>query len=228
MSDNSFRLRLSTRAIAETENAIELIAQKDRLERAIHAQDPALSIDLSKAFLESIFKTIISDRLEEPDLRKDFFPLFNDVKSNLAFSDNVDVANKLSRLAGSIVNVTNELRNRYGAASHGNDGYHHSGLTIGDVEFVASSVDGLAAFLYQKHRETLEPENHHRIQYDDYPDFNDWIDGQYKSYSMELSDQVIINYTASKMLFNNDLEVYREMLLQYSSTENEEENDDDD
>ena len=59
----SFRLRLSTRAIAETEEAIHLIEQKERLEAAIQAQDSALSIDLSKAFLESIFKTIISDRL---------------------------------------------------------------------------------------------------------------------------------------------------------------------
>lgn len=228
MTDHSFRLRLSTRAIAETEDAIHLIEQKERLEAAIHAQDPALSIDLSKAFLESIFKTIISDRLESPDLRKEFFPLFKEVKDNLVFSNNYDVSDKLSRLAGSIVSVTNELRNRHGAASHGNDGYHRGELTIGDVEFIASSVDGLAAFLYQKHRETLEPENHHRIQYDDYPAFNDWIDGQYDAFSMQLSDQVTIEYAASKMLFNNDLDVYREMLLQYNSTENEEEDDDDD
>ncbi|TND58416.1 abortive infection family protein [Aeromonas dhakensis] len=228
MTEHSFRLRLSTRAIAETEEAIHLIEQKERLEAAIHAQDPALSIDLSKAFLESIFKTIISDQLEDPDLNKEFFPLFREVKDNLVFSVNDDVSEKLSRLAGAIVNVTNELRNRHGAASHGNDGYHRDALTIGDVEFIASSVDGLAAFLYQKHRETLEPENHHRIQYDDYPAFNDWIDGQYDSFFMQLSDQLTIEYTASKMLFNHDLEVYREMLLQYTSTENEEEDDEDD
>lgn len=227
MTENSFRLRLSTRAIAETEEAIHLIEQKERLEAAIQAQDSALSIDLSKAFLESIFKTIISDRLETPDLRKEFFPLFRDVKDNLVFSSNDDIADKLSRLAGSIVSVTNELRNRYGAASHGNDGYHRSEFTMGDVEFIASSVDGLAAFLYQKHRETLEPENHHRIQYDDYSNFNDWIDGQHNAFSMQLSDQIVIEYTASRMLFNNDLEVYREMLLQYTSTESDEEDDDD-
>ncbi|WP_215845545.1 hypothetical protein [Candidatus Pantoea bituminis] len=73
MTQNAFRLSLSTKAIAGTDSAIHLIEQKERLEAAIQAQDSALSIDLSKAFLESIFKTIISDRLEEPDLRKEFF-----------------------------------------------------------------------------------------------------------------------------------------------------------
>ncbi|MFM5239035.1 abortive infection family protein [Aeromonas veronii] len=226
MTDNVFRLRLSTQAIAETEAAIHLIEQKERLESAIQAQDTALSIDLSKAFLESIFKTIISDRVENPDLRKEFFPLFRDVKDNLTFSNNDDIAEKLSRLAGMIVNVTNELRNRHGAASHGNDGYHQSELTISDVQFITSSVDGLAAFLYKKHRETLEPDNHHRIQYNDYPDFNDWLDGQYDGFSMQLSEQLTIAYTASQMLFNHDLAMYREMLLQYNSTENEDDDDD--
>ncbi|MBJ5868223.1 abortive infection family protein [Salmonella enterica subsp. enterica serovar Derby] len=226
MTQNAFRLSLSTKAIADTDTAIHLIEQKERLEAAILAQDSGLTIDLSKAFLESIFKTIISDRLEEPDLRKEFFPLFRDVKDQLSFSDDADVAEKISRLAGTIVNVTNELRNRHGAASHGNDGYHQSALRMGDVEFIASAVDGLAAFLYKKHRETLEPDNHYRIQYEDYPDFNDWLDGQFDGFSMRLSEKVAIEYLASQMLFKQDPATYREMLLQYTSTEETEDEDD--
>ncbi|MFP2507042.1 abortive infection family protein [Buttiauxella gaviniae] len=226
MTQNVFRLSLSTKAIAGTDTAIHLLEQKERLEAAIQAQDSALSIDLSKAFLESIFKTIISDRSEDPDLRKEFFPLFRDVKDRLPFSDDEDVAEKISRLAGSIVSVTNELRNRHGAASHGNDGYHQTALSIGDVEFIASSVDGLAAFLYKKHRETLEPDNHYRIRYEDYPDFNDWLDGQFDGFSMRLSEKIAIEYLASQMLFEQDPATYREMLLQYTSTEESEDEDD--
>lgn len=219
--DNNFKLSLSTRAIAETDTAVHLIEQKERLESAIQSRDPSLSIDLSKAFLESIFKTIISDRIEEPNLRKEFFPLFRDVKDNLQFSEDDDISDKISRLAGSVVNVTNELRNRYGAASHGGDGYHQNPLRMNEVEFVLSSVDGLAAFLYSKHRDTLEPEEHLRIQYDDYPEFNDWLDGQFDGFSMNLSENRALEFTASEMLFERDAAAYREMLIQYSGTEEE-------
>ncbi|SFQ34106.1 abortive infection family protein [Enterovibrio norvegicus] len=221
MSNDTFRLRLSTRAVAETDTATHLIEQKERLESAIQEGDSSLSIDLSKAFLESVFKTIISDREETPNLGKDFYPLFNDVKQHVPFSKNDDISQKVSRLAGSIVNVTNELRNRYGAASHGDDGYHENPLRMAEVEFVLSSVDGLAAFLYKKHRETLEPDTHHRIQYDDYPDFNDWLDGQFDGFSLKLSEKINIEYTASQMLFSQDPSGYREMLIQFTSTEEE-------
>ena len=221
MSDSTFRLRLSTRAIAETDRAIHLIEQKERLESALKDADASLSIDLAKAFLESIFKTIISDREETPQFKKEFFPLFRQVKDHISLSDNDLIAEKLSNLAGSIVNTTGELRNKYGAASHGDDGYHQSPLRMADVEFVVSAVDGLSAFLYTKHRETLEPDIHHRILYDDYPEFNDWLDGQYDSYSLYLSEKTVIEYSASQLIFKQDPSAYREMLIQYTSTEEE-------
>lgn len=219
MAENVFRLNLSTQAIAVTDSATHLIEQKERLESAISAADSSLSIDLAKAFLESIFKTIISDREESPQFKKEFFPLFRQVKDHLSFSEDEHVAEKLSNLAGSIVNATGELRNKYGAASHGDDGYHCSPLKMADVEFVISAVDGLAAFLYTKHRETLEPDTHHRILYDDYPEFNDWLNGQFDGYSLRLSEKILIEYSASNMIFTHDLSAYREMLIQYTSTE---------
>tara|TARA_Y100000296_G_scaffold70910_1_gene85916 strand:+ start:2368 stop:3042 length:675 start_codon:yes stop_codon:yes gene_type:complete len=218
---DTFRLSLSTRAIAETDTATHLIEQKERLESAIQDGDSSLSIDLSKAFLETIFKTIISDREETPNIEKDFYPLFKDVKEHVVFSENGDISEKISRLAGSIVNVTNELRNRYGAASHGDDGYNENPLKMAEVEFVLSSIDGLSAFLYKKHRETLELGTHHRVQYVDYPEFNDWLDEQFDGFSMQLSEKINIQYTASQMLFSQDPSSYREMLIQYTSTEEE-------
>ncbi|HCG6388366.1 MULTISPECIES: abortive infection family protein [Vibrio] len=223
MSNDTFRLRLSTRAIAETDTATHLIEQKERLESAIQDGDSSLSIDLSKAFLESIFKTIIADREETPQFKKEFFPLFRQVKDHLLLSDNQHIADKLSNLAGSIINTTGELRNQYGAASHGDDGYYQSPLKMTDVEFVISAVDGLAAFLYTKHRETLEPDSHHRILYEDYPEFNDWLDGQYDGYSLYLSEKTVIEYSASQMIFTQDPSAYREMLIQYTSTEDDDE-----
>ncbi|WP_368195809.1 abortive infection family protein [Aeromonas sp. R2-2] len=227
MNDNSFRLRLSTEAIAETKEAVKLIEQKERLEAAIKDRDAALSIDLSKAFLESIFKTIIADKSKKPELPHQFDKLYHKAKDNLVFSDNEYINKRLNNLADTIATVTGQLRNNFGVASHGKDGYQKNELKISEVEFVVSSVDGLAAFLYKRHRETLEPDNHHRVQYDDYPDFNDWYDGQYDGYSIKISELIRFEYTASQLLFMHDPEAYREVLLQYKAIEDEGDDDDD-
>ncbi|TMO77335.1 abortive infection protein [Pseudoalteromonas sp. S3785] len=222
MNENALRLPLSTRAIVGNEEAVHLIEQKERLESALLQRDAPLSLDLSKAFLETIFKTIINDRVAEANTNLEFGPLFRTVKDNLDFSENTDINNLLGLLAGQIVNVTGQLRNRYGAASHGDDGYHTNPIKMVEAEFIASSVDGLASCIYKKHKETLEPEVAHRLRYDDYPEFNDWLDEQFDGYNLPLGNGNIIQFTASQMVFQHDMEGYREMLVQYSSTEEEE------
>ena len=222
MNENALRLPLSTRAIVGNEEAVHLIEQKERLESALLQSDAPLSLDLSKAFLETIFKTIINDRVAEANTNLEFGPLFRAVKDNLDFSENADINDLLGKLAGQIVNVTGQLRNRYGAASHGDDGYHTNPIKMVEAEFIASSVDGLASCIYKKHKETLEPEVAHRLRYDDYPGFNDWLDEQFDGYNLPLGNGNIIQFTASQMVFQHDMEGYREMLVQYSSTEEEE------
>ncbi|WP_016956260.1 abortive infection family protein [Catenovulum agarivorans] len=227
MNENALRLPLSTRAIVGNEEAVHLIEQKERLESALLQNDAPLSLDLSKAFLETIFKTIINDRVAHANTNIEFGPLFRLVKGNLALSENGDINNLLGLLAGQIVNVTGQLRNRYGAASHGDDGYHTNPITMTEAEFIASSVDGLASCIYKKHKETLEPEVAYRLRYDDYPEFNDWLDEQFDGYNLPLGNGNIIQFTASQMVFQHDIEGYREMLVQYSSTEEEEGEDND-
>lgn len=222
MNENALRLPLSTRAIVGNEEAVHLIEQKERLESALLQRDAPLSLDLSKAFLETIFKTIINDRVAEANTNLEFGPLFKAVKDNLDFSENTDINKLLGLLAGQIVNVTGQLRNRYGAASHGDDGYHTNPIKMVEAEFIAFSVDGLASCIYKKHKETLEPEVAHRLRYDDYPEFNDWLDEQFDGYNLPLGNGNIIQFTASQMVFQHDMEGYREMLVQYSSTEEEE------
>jgi hypothetical protein len=222
MSDHALRLSLSTRAIAGNAEAVHLIEQKERLEAALSQSDAPLSLDLSKAFLETIFKTVINDRVGLANTKLEFGPLFKSVKDNLDFSENSDINNLLGLLASQIVNVTGQLRNRYGAASHGDDGYQTNPITMTEAEFIASSVDGLASCLYKKHKETLEPDTAHRLQYDDYQEFNDWLDEQFDGYNLPLGNGNVIQFTASNMIFEHDLDGYREMLVQYSSTEEDE------
>ena len=68
MSDSDFILFSSTKAIAGSAEAVHFLEQKDRLEQAVVRKDSALALDMAKAFLESVFKTILSDRLDNPNL----------------------------------------------------------------------------------------------------------------------------------------------------------------
>lgn len=227
MTDSGLRLQLSTKAIVGNEEAIHLIEQKERLEAAALTNDAPLCLDLSKAFLETVFKTILNDRVDDLDSNLDFPPLFREVRSNIAFSQNDDINNLLGLLASQIVNVTGQLRNRFGAASHGDDGYRDNPIDMTGAEFIISSVDGLASCLYRKHRQTLSPEDAKRLLYDDYDEFNEWLDEQFDGYSLALGNGGVIEFTASKMMFEHDLSGYQEMLIQYSSTEDEDSEDKD-
>lgn len=147
MSETGFYLSSSTRAIAGSENAVNLIRQKERVEQAMASGDPALVLDTSKAFLESIFKTILSDRIENPDLDKKMSPLFVDVRNALSLNRDENARGLIRNISGAIVHNVAELRNKFGAASHGDDGYFDNPIGITEAEFVAQVVDGLAGFL---------------------------------------------------------------------------------
>lgn len=220
MPDETTLLHSSTAALAGSESATHLLEQKERIQQALARSDVALVLDTSKAFLESIFKTILMDRTgTAPDL--DFGPLFKAVRDAMPLSDDAAVANHLRNLANSIVHELGELRNNYGAASHGNDGYYVSPVKLAEAELLVKFVDGFAGFIYRRHKESGDPELAARIHYNDYPDFNDFLDTQHEGYILALSDKHRLALTASEVLFQTDPGAYREMLVQYRSSEAE-------
>lgn len=221
MSDQTFFLASSTRAIAGSENAVHLIEQKERVEQAVVAKDAALALDTAKAFLETIFKTILSDRDSEADLSQDFGPLYRSVKNILRLNRDKDANELIGRLISSIVHNIGELRNNYGAASHGDDGYYQNPIEMPEAEMVARIVDGVAGFIFHKHKAEDDPELAIRIHYQDYPVFNDFLNGQYDSYELNIDKDRPLVMLPSQVLFMLDYEVYREMLLQFKSTEKE-------
>ncbi len=217
-------LHSSTEALAASEDAVHLLEQKERLQRAVILKDPSLVLDTSKAFLESVFKTILQDREGANQIPANFGQLFRAVRTSSPMSADEGVADYLHKMASSIVHNVGELRNRYGAASHGSDGYHDCPVQMNDVHMVVQFVDGLAGFVLKKHRDSNDPEIAARIHYFDYPEFNDYWDEQYDGYEMPFSstDQMLV--PASELLFKNDLRAYREALLQYRSSEEDDEN----
>lgn len=217
MSDTAFIMQSCTKSIAGAEDAIHLLEQKSRLEQAVSSNDPALTLDTSKSLLESIFKTILTDREPDPKLNKDFSPLYADVRRVITLNSD-SVANEiLKRLTNAIVHNVGELRNKYGAASHGDDAYYENPIEMPEAEMIAHIVDGMGGFLFRKHKSLNDPEAAQRIFYSDYAVFNDWLDSQ--------NDSIIIPVEGAKQipfsvfLFTYDVDTYRAMLLQYIQTE---------
>ncbi len=219
MSDHSYKLSLSTRAIVGSEKAVHLVEQKERLEAALIKQDVPLCLDMSRAFLETVFKTVLTDRVSKPCLEQGFKQLFRSVRENITFNDNKHANALLGNLASGIVHQVNAFRNDFGAASHGDDGFHDNPIGIMEAEFIASAVDGLASFVYSKHRSTVDIRNAQRLNYLDHQDFNDWLDEQNEGWEMVGTS---IYLTASEILFNTDLESYKEALIQYQNLDKEE------
>jgi len=221
MSELAFFLASSTRAIAGSEDAVHLIEQKERVEQAVISNDAALTLDTAKAFLESIFKTILSDRIQEPDLNLDMTPLYRSVRDVLPLNRDNDANEILKNLTNCIVHNVAELRNKYGAASHGDDGYYENPIEMPEAEMIAHLVDGMAGFLFRKHKAHGNPELAARIYYNDHPVFNDYFDGQREGYKIELGEDRVIDLSPSQLLFAADEYAYREFLLQFLSSEKE-------
>lgn len=210
---------LCEEAFSVSDSAVHLGEQRLRLERALVFRDVPLVLDMSKSLIESVLKTILADRVGEANLNQDMSPLYRSVQDDLPLNGNADVNEKLSRLTRSIIHNVSELRNRYGAASHGDDGYFENPVTPTDADLVANISDVFCAYIYKRHKESIEPDLAERIYYQDHSDFNDWLDGQNDSFGLPSGGEVLY----SEAIFKLDQRLYREMLLQYSDTEEQDE-----
>ncbi len=222
MIDSGFRLRSVTSALVSMGDAVHLIEQKERVEQAIVSGDAALVLDTSKSLLESVFKTILLDRVVDPKIDQDMNPLFRTVKDSLVLNRNAEADSIFKRIGSNLVHQVAELRNRFGAASHGDDGFYNNPIEIPEAEMVAKMVDALSGLLIFKHKANKDPSIAARIFYNDYPEFNDFCDGQWDEYEIPLGENQTLIIPASKIIFNTDEQAYREMLLQYLSTKEEE------
>ncbi len=226
MSDINFILNSSTRALADSMEASHLLEQKQRVENAVMQNDSALTLDTSKAFLETTFKTILNDRADTQISNLNLNQLYKKVRTNLNLNRDEVAKEILEKLTNPIVNGIAELRNKFGAASHGDDGYFENPIEMTDAEMVANLADSMVGFLYRKHKADGDPELAQRIYYNDYPEFNSFLDLQYEGYHLQLGEKGGIELSPSELIFQHDTSAYREMLLQYLSTEEEDESSD--
>lgn len=209
------RALLCTEIFSQSTEANHLAEQKERLEKALEIQDCPLVLDTSKSLIETVLKTILSDRLGHTNLNQGMNPLYSSVRNCLQLNIDSDVNDKIKKLTNAIVHNVSELRNTYGAASHGDDGYFENPVTPTDAYLIGNISDILCTYLYTRHKESSDPILAERIYYPDFPEFNDWLDGQYPGYALPTGGEI----QPSELIFKIDLKMYREMLIQYSDTE---------
>lgn len=221
MSDFEFILPSTSKAIVGSEEALHLLEQIRRVENSVSKNDSALTLDTSKALLETTYKTILKDRGEAFNASDDMNLLYKTVKEILPFNRDDEAKGMLEKLTGAIAHWVPELRNKFGASSHGKDGHYITPIEMPEAEMVAYLVDGVSGFLLRKSRLLANPENSQRIYYTDYEEFNEYLDTSNDPIDLKISDSTPTPY--SKALFNCDREAYKEFLIQFITTQKEEE-----
>lgn len=221
MSNLEFILPSTSKAIVGSDGALHLLEQKQRVELSVAGNDPALMLDTSKALLETTYKTILNDRGETFDASDDMNILYKKVKNILTYNRDDEAKAMLEKLIGVIAHWVPQLRNKFGASSHGKDGYYLSPIEMPEAEMVVHLVDGMAGFLLIKNRMLANPENSQRIYYADHEEFNEYLDTSYDPVDLKIDGSTPVPY--SRLLFDYDSEAYKEYLIQFIAQEEEEE-----
>jgi len=134
-----------------------LVQQIERIENQIES-DPRLAIGTSKELVETVCKTILTDRGVEFDRKWELSDLIKRTREELKLvpddvPDSAKAADTIRRLLGNLGSITQslaELRNAYGTG-HGHDG-RAKGLSPRHARLAAGAACTLAKFLFETHQ----------------------------------------------------------------------------
>jgi hypothetical protein len=193
--------------------------QVKALELAV-VENTGLAFDLARTLIESACKTIITERGSTFDKDDDLPKLFKAaalavpfLPVELAFDAGArkSLQQTLSGLSTALQGVC-ELRNAFGFASHGSADPRPAMEGV-QALLVAQAADAIIGFLYRVHRQDMTRPRSVTMAYDDHAEFNDWIDEQ----SEPVQILSLPPYRPSDVLFNADLEAYRDLLADYEA-----------
>jgi len=198
---------------------LHIVEQVKALELAV-VENTGLAFDLARTLIESACKTIITERgstfAKDDDLPK----LFRAAALAVPFLPTELAADAgarkslqqtLSGLNTALQGVC-ELRNAFGFASHGS-AEPRPAMEGVQALLAAQAADTIIGFLYRVHRHDMTRPRSVSMAYDDHPEFNDWIDEQ----SEPVQILSLPTYPPSDVLFNVDLEAYRDLLADYEA-----------
>lgn len=187
--------------------------QIDTIEDVL-ARVPDLVFDLSKALVESVCKTVLADIGQPAESNWDAPQLLKETTSRLALlprdhpqpAKAREAVEKTLRGLFQTIQGLCELRNRYGMASHGRDGFA-ARLELRQATLAAQAADTIVSFLYRIHRDALTQTPGARVYYEDHADFNEAFDRDNEP--IQLGD---VELLPSSVLFYCDREAYKAAL----------------
>jgi hypothetical protein len=188
------------------------------LEAAV-VENPGLAFDLAKTLIESVCRTVLTERKiaysEDDDLPK----LFKTASQNLPFlpptaSGEPEVRESLKRTLGGLSTAIQgicELRNQCGFASHG-AGAPRPPMESVQALLAAEAADTIVGFFHRVHRQDRTPTVTPRALFAESAAFNDSVDdlhGMIRIYEAE--------FRPSEVLFQMEPETYRVYLAEFQT-----------
>lgn len=189
---------------------VHIEEQVQSIEQAV-VENPALAFDLARTLVETVCRTILTERKigysEDDDLTK----LFKTVRTNLPFlpftaNDEAKVRQSLTRTLSGLSTAIQgicELRNQCGFASHGS-GKPRPAMEAVQALLAAEAADTIVGFLHRVHRQDRTPDPTLRSTYNGNQAFNDFVDENFGPIRV-----FEIEFSASEVLFHMEPESYR-------------------
>lgn len=173
-------------------------------------KNPSLCVDTCKALLESICKTILSNKDIVYKSNIAFNGLVHLTISNIFQIDDEfkDDLAELTRRMSSVAQALADLRNNHGFASHGLDVLNPR-LTETVSQFAYRITDSIGGFILNSYLNNRTISSDHRIHYADCTDFNADFD---QNNPLNIG---FISLSASEALYKQDYEAYKEEYFNY-------------
>jgi len=217
MADPSAQVRFQ---MVSTRAAVLDGPTSEAIEQQIHAIENALlsvpdfAFDLSKTLVESVCKTVLADIGQPADPSWDAPKLLKETTNRLTLlprnhPDPAKATDSVTKTVRGLLQTIQglcELRNGYGMASHGRDGFA-ARLGLRQATLAAQAADTIVSFLYRIHRDALAQTPGARVYYEDHADFNEAFDRENEP--IRLGD---VELLASRVLFHGDQEAYKAAL----------------
>lgn len=192
------------------DTAIHLGGKYKLFADSLSENDAGAICDHSKNLLESVLRTIITNRNgsvdETPDRHATLIDLYGQAWNTFLHNDTDEYFKPIIHKGVEAIGI---VRNNYGASSHGQDGYDERSIKIEEAIYIARITLTIVGYLYSRHKNTSGDFKNKRLNYDDNPNFNEYID---IDGDIEIAG---IFVTPSRILFDNDPIAYKEKLLEY-------------
>jgi len=181
------------------------------------SDNPGLVFDLSKTLIESVCRTILTERGISYSQADGLPKLFKTVSQYLPFLPNVvkdeseirkSLKKTLSGLSTAVQGIC-ELRNSCGFASHGSDRPRPLMEAV-QALLAVQTTDAIVAFLYTIHCQDRSQPMSFSVDYNTNEEFNDYVDR-----TNELIRIFELEFRPSEVLFQMEPETYRILLTEY-------------